>query len=347
MGEASETSENNNASSSSSSTGNEQTDSNQTSPSLKEETVEEPSRAFPEAFQNSGFPFYPNLVGAEAANFGAPLLPMMYPAPFPGFFPFPAQDHGQGQQHQQGGIYAVPVLPFTAFPYGGLIPVAYNLPTGTTAPGSENARSDGSNTQSDTGRGSPAEAREDLGPAGLRQRHGAPAGDAQGQRPDHQRQVVRRFQVGFQLDLLLIMKLAVVVFVFNQDGPKERLFLLLFLATLVYLYQTGALAPLLQWLSRSAQRAGLPHQAPARAVQPHVARPEGPQEVGNDPNVPNVERQDPQPAAMEQVPNGPDGARVNERVDPQGLNWWGFVKEVQMLVVGFVTSLLPGFHHAD
>jgi len=88
MGEGTETSENNNASLSSSSTGNEQTDSNQTFPSLKVETVQEPSRAFPEAFLNSGFPFHPNLVGAEAANFGAPLLPMMYPAPFPGFFSF-------------------------------------------------------------------------------------------------------------------------------------------------------------------------------------------------------------------------------------------------------------------
>lgn len=343
MGERSEASENNNASSSSSSTGSEQTDSNQTS-SLKEETADEPSRTFPEAFLNSGFPFYPNSAGVETASFGAPVLPMMYPAPFPGVFPFPAQD----QQRQQGGIYAVPVLPFAAFPYGGLIPVAYNLPTGTTTLGAENAGSDRSNTQSDTGRGSPAEAREDLGRAGLLQRHGAPADDAQGHRPDHQRQVVRRFQVGFQLDLLLIMKLAIVVFVFNQNGPKERLFLLLLFATFVYLYKTGALAPLLQWLSRSAQRAGLPNQAPAQAAQPHVPRPEGPEEGGNGPNVPNVGRQDPQPAAMEQVPNGPDGAAiVNERADPQGLNWWGFVKEVQMIVVGFMTSLLPGFHHAD
>jgi hypothetical protein len=41
--------------------------------------------------------------------------------------------------------------------------------------------------------------------------------------------------VGFQLDLLLLLKLAVVVFVFNQDGSKDRLFLLLFLAGVVYL----------------------------------------------------------------------------------------------------------------
>ncbi len=44
-----------------------------------------------------------------------------------------------------------------------------------------------------------------------------------------------RFRVGFQLDLLLLLKLAVVVFVFNQDGSKDRLFLLLFLAGVVYL----------------------------------------------------------------------------------------------------------------
>ena len=33
---------------------------------------------------------------------------------------------------------------------------------------------------------------------------------------------------------------------------------------------------------------------------------------------------------------------------PLGHAWWGFLKEIQMLVVGFVTSLLPGFHqHID
>lgn len=35
------------------------------------------------------------------------------------------------------------------------------------------------------------------------------------------------------------------------------------------------------------------------------------------------------------------------RQQPQD-TFWGFVKELQMLVVGFVTSLLPGFHaHVD
>ena len=44
-----------------------------------------------------------------------------------------------------------------------------------------------------------------------------------------------RFQVGIQLDLLLLLKLAVVVFVFNQDGSKDRLLLLLGLAGVIYL----------------------------------------------------------------------------------------------------------------
>lgn len=30
-----------------------------------------------------------------------------------------------------------------------------------------------------------------------------------------------------------------------------------------------------------------------------------------------------------------------------GNRWWGIVKEVQMIVFGFITSLLPGFHNID
>lgn len=29
------------------------------------------------------------------------------------------------------------------------------------------------------------------------------------------------------------------------------------------------------------------------------------------------------------------------------VNWWGIAREIQMIVVGFVTSLLPGFHNVD
>lgn len=52
----------------------------------------------------------------------------------------------------------------------------------------------------------------------------------------------------------------------------------------------------------------------------------------------NHVEQNGQPAVMdEQEPGmGNDGNR-----------WWGIVKEVQMIVFGFITSLLPGFHNID
>lgn len=61
-----------------------------------------------------------------------------------------------------------------------------------------------------------------------------------------------------------------------------------------------------------------------------------------------------QPGA--QVENQPanDGNLVveNENVaEPGGglgvNHWWGIVKEIQMIVFGFITSLLPGFHDID
>ena len=30
-----------------------------------------------------------------------------------------------------------------------------------------------------------------------------------------------------------------------------------------------------------------------------------------------------------------------------GNQWWGIIKEIQMIVFGFITSLLPGFHNID
>lgn len=64
----------------------------------------------------------------------------------------------------------------------------------------------------------------------------------QGEQPQQQQQagpqrqvVVRRFQIAIQLDLMLILKLAAVIFLFNQDGSKQRLTLLVFFASLVYL----------------------------------------------------------------------------------------------------------------
>ena len=49
-----------------------------------------------------------------------------------------------------------------------------------------------------------------------------------------------------------------------------------------------------------------------------------------------------------------DGNRVVENenaADPGigngGNHWWVIVKEIQMIVFGFITSLLPGFHNIE
>ena len=53
------------------------------------------------------------------------------------------------------------------------------------------------------------------------------------------------------------------------------------------------------------------------------------------------------------APNDADREVENENAAEPGAGnggnqWWGIVKEVQMIVFGFITSLLPGFHnHMD
>nr|DAD42716.1 TPA_asm: hypothetical protein HUJ06_000946 [Nelumbo nucifera] len=59
--------------------------------------------------------------------------------------------------------------------------------------------------------------------------------DVRQQHAPQRQVVVRRFQFAFQIDLLLILKLLAVIFVFNQDGSRQRLILLLFFALVVYL----------------------------------------------------------------------------------------------------------------
>ncbi|KAJ6296434.1 hypothetical protein OIU78_024311 [Salix suchowensis] len=160
------------------------------------------------------------------------------------------------------------------------------------------------------------------------------------QQPADQRQIdVRRFQIAFQLDLLLILKLAAVIFLFNQDGSRQRLLVLVFFASLVYLYQTGALTPLVRWLSQSMQRAAAPPRPPrpaVRAENENVALAEGQPAVENE----NRPAEDGNQAAENENVAEPGG-------DNGGHRWWGIVKEIQMIFFGFITSLLPGFHHID
>ncbi|KAH7572549.1 hypothetical protein JRO89_XS04G0273600 [Xanthoceras sorbifolium] len=244
---------------------------------------------------------------------GFATLPVIYPAAFVATTPW---DNQQQMNNRGAGIYAVPVLPFTGIPSNTLIPLTYNIPT--SRPSTEGG---------------------DVG---------SEHGQAGQQQPARQRQVVvRRFQIAFQLDLLLILKLAAVIFVFNQDGSRLRLIVLMFFASLIYLYQTGALTPLLRWLQQSMQRAAAPPHPPRPAVRAD--------------NVPAAAGQVNENAALaegqagaenENLPlNDGNRAAENQNGVQAGVNggnqWWGIVKEIQMIVFGFITSLLPGFHNID
>ncbi|AES65318.1 transmembrane protein, putative [Medicago truncatula] len=265
----------------------------------------------------SQVPTFSNLPAYPAGYYQ--MFPGMHPALIPGLTPPQTEEHA----NRGAGLYAVPVNPFdrhvTGLPYNTLIPLTYRTPT---RPSSE------------------AAAGENQGQAAQQQHP---------QQPAPQRQVVvRRFQIAFQIDLLLMLKLAAVIFLFNQDGSRQRLVVLILFAVLVYLYQTGALTPIVRWLSQNMQRAAAPPRPPRPAARAENVPPAG-QVVAN---APPAEGQ-PDAAIENQPANGADRAIENENVPEAGRGnggnqWWGIVKEIQMIVFGFITSLLPGFHnHMD
>ncbi|XP_022755475.1 uncharacterized protein LOC111303459 [Durio zibethinus] len=277
-------------------------------------------RSSPDSGKKSQVPGYSAIPAFQHGDFQ--MFPVMYPA----IIPCLTSVQNQEQTNRGAGIYAVPVLPFmghiAGIPSNNLIPLTYNIPTRpVTEPGAA-VEQQGQGAQQ----------------AQLQQQQAGP------QRPV----VVRRIQIAFQLDLFLILKLAAVIFLFNQDGSRQRLVVLVLVALLVYLYQTGALTPLIRRLSQGMQRAAAP---------PHPPRPAARAE-----NVPAAERQGNENAALAEGQAGAenenrpadDGNRLveNENAADPGLgnagnHWWGIVKEIQMIVFGFITSLLPGFHNVE
>ncbi|XP_030535716.1 uncharacterized protein LOC115744601 isoform X2 [Rhodamnia argentea] len=252
----------------------------------------------------------------------------MFPVFYPTLGPSLSNSQNQDQTNRGAGIYAVPVSPylgsFSGFQSNTLIPLTYNIPT-------RRVREAGS-----TG--------EEQGQVGHQQQNPQ-------QQPAPQRQVVvRRFQIAIQLDLLLILKLAAVIFLFNQDGSRQRLVVLVFFASLIYLYQTGALAPLIRWLSQGMQRAAAPPHPPRPAVRAENVPPAAGQGNENQPLA-----ADGQAGAENEnraVEDDGNQAAENQNAAEQGAenganHWWGIVKEIQMIVFGFISSLLPGFHNID
>ncbi|RID56593.1 hypothetical protein BRARA_F00028, partial [Brassica rapa] len=127
-----------------------------------------------------------------------------YPGSYPGLVPGSNPGQYDEQTNRGAGVYAV-LVHVAGLPLNYLIPLTYHVPM--TRPSKETEA--GGENQAQGG----------------------------------QRQVVvRRFEIAFQLDILLILKLAAVIYLFNQDGSRQRLAVLVIFATIIYLYQTGAFA---------------------------------------------------------------------------------------------------------
>lgn len=272
--------------------------------------------------------------GTAEGTMAPQFVPVLFPVQMPIFMP-PSNQAGQN-----AGCYSLPIFGFpgmapgapAGFKFPG--PMYVPVPMEGILPGATAGQEVG-----DAGRAPPVVVRGEVPLGRVGQLNEVPP-IGQAEVPD-QRRVVRRFQVGIQLDLLLLLKLAVIVFVFNQDGSKDRLLLLLGLACVIYLYQTSSLAPLLRWIAERAQQFMTPPHNVAQAPPNAQRAPDAQAREAPGAEVANPAAEE--PAAGEAAPEAPaEGA--NAQQGP----FLAFVKEVQMLVVGFVTSLLPGFHpHAD
>ncbi|XP_021275569.1 uncharacterized protein LOC110410264 [Herrania umbratica] len=115
-------------------------------------------------------------------------------------------------------------------------------------------------------------------------------------------------------------------------------------------YQTGALTPLIRWLSQGMHRAAAPPHLPRPAARAENVPAAGRQ--GND----NAALAEGQAGAENENQPADDGNQAveneNENAANPGLgnggnHWWGIVKEIQMIVFGFITSLLPGFNNIE
>lgn len=224
------------------------------------------------------------------------------------FFDCPPQNQEQDTDRGQG-LYAVQYASHLGmspdYSSTTLIPLKYKIPTRSNTAGEE------------SGQGGEAVRR----PNGAAQR----------------RVVVRRFVIAFQLDLGLLFKLAFGVVLFSQDGSRQRTIILILIATLVYLYQTGALAPLVRYARRVL--------TPPPPVAAHQQNPAARQNDANDQQQPAennaaVDGNEIDPVRGGDQQAAPAGGRNNE-----GMNLVGIAREIQTFIVGFIASLLPGFEH--
>ncbi|GBG91600.1 hypothetical protein CBR_g52634 [Chara braunii] len=240
--------------------------------------------------------------------------PAMFPGIHPGAIPPYFQPAGDQPRPQAPALFAMPPLPFMAgLPPGPYGPMPFPIPLGAPVlygPDGQGQPQAGTPPPGTTAAGRPFGAQGPgappvpgqgiIGngiafPVGMRQMMQPPAGGGganavmgpgvppqmQGDinRPGHQQP---RLLLRLRIDLMLLFKLILMVCVFNQDGSSDRLLVLSLLAAIVYLYQTGALSPLMSWLFRSTQRAMRPQMQHAPPAPAHGGLP-GPE---NPPGAP-------------------------------------------------------------
>lgn len=289
----------------------------------------------------------PAAFGGLGPHYPGYMAPFCPPAMAPPYFPVPGD---QQQRQQAGGVYAMPPMPGGGMGAAGFNVMPFNVPLGAPLQAMPQGVQEAGQMGPQMARRPQAGEAYAAQAARLRQRHGQAAGAAipvqenaiggqamfvQHIGQDGRQPVVRRIRIHLRLDLMLIAKLAVLVFAFNQGGEasRTRTLLLSGAAVLFYLYQTGALAPLHRWFAQGTRHVlGQPLQPP----------PADPQNNG----LGNQARGGP---AVGAVPVGGQGTGVGPEGPPlqQQRDRRGVLREIQVFLMGFLVSLLPGFHAPD
>ncbi|KAE8676630.1 10 kDa chaperonin-like [Hibiscus syriacus] len=108
-------------------------------------------------------------------------------------------------------------------------------------------------------------------------------------------------------------------------------------------YQTGALTPLIRWLSQGMQRAAAPPHPPRPAARAENVTAAGRQ--GNENTA--LAGEENENLAADDINQAVENENEADPALGNAGQWWGIVKEIQMIVFSFITSLHPGFHNIE
>jgi len=162
-----------------------------------------------------------------------------------------------------------------------------------------------------------------------------------------------------RIDVMLLLKLAAVVFILTQDGSRTRFYVICAAAVLFYLHQTGVIRPFQNWFvpqivggrGRALLReANLRNNVVAQdgaLGQENAPNQDGAQDqvgANSNSNSHNIDGEESGSQHVDGVSNTPLPPRD---VEPR-VGWLGMIgQEARVLLIGFFTSLMPGFNPAQ